>query len=186
MSELHPFLQSFRDEHAGIKNELKALLDAENWRDFFKRARELVPPHELREEKFLFPALATKVEVRTGGPMCMLYYSMHSSSPPLARAASICGQKQIQPNPKNVPEHLKEFFEENLPVCIPLQDHIALEQILNASVTADPAELSILAVTYFSIMSLHFEKEDCCLLVMCAQIVSDQEWDSWSLKSKTA
>lgn len=186
MSELHPFLQSFRDEHAAIKKDLNLLLDAENWSEFFSRARELVPPHEMREEKFLFAALATKIEIRAGGPMCMLYFDLHTSNPPLARAATICGQRQIQLGPKNVPAHLKEFFEENLPVCIPLQDHFALEQILNASVNASPADLSYLAVTYFSIMSLHFEKEDQCLLVMCSQIISDQEWDSWSKKAHCA
>lgn len=77
MSELHPFLQSFVDEHVLIQKELSVRFEAEDWRGFFESARALLPPHELREEKFLFPALATKVEVRTGGPMCTLFFDKH-------------------------------------------------------------------------------------------------------------
>lgn len=183
MSDLHPFLDSFREEHAKIKSELKALLDAEEWRNFFDRARELVLAHELREERFLFPALASKAEVRTGGPFCILYYDMHTNCPPLLQAASVCGGTPRHPTPLNVPDHLRGFFEENSPVSIPLQDHMALEQILNESASAEPAQLPVLAAIYFSIMSLHFEKEDRCLLAMCAQMVSDQEWTSWSEKA---
>lgn len=184
MSELHPFLQSFVDEHVLIQKELSVRFEAEDWRGFFESARALLPPHELREEKFLFPALATKVEVRTGGPMCTLFFDKHIKNPPLARAAAACGQKQFQPSPANVALHLRKFFEENLPVCVPLQDHFALEQILRASLTAEPPSLPFLAATFFSMLKLHIEKEDRCLLVMCSQIVSGQEWDSWSLKSK--
>lgn len=171
---LHPFLENFREEHAQILRALNSCVQERNWSEYFKIAREQVfDRHEQREEIFLFPAIATKREIRSGGPMCMLYYDMHTQSPPLKRAAVICDEPLIVARENGAP-HLKEIFESQSPACIPIEDHMAMEQILKKA-ERDKASLELLATVHLAILKIHFEKEDCCLLPMSASLLGAEE-----------
>lgn len=184
MSELHPFLQGFRDEHVVILASLRQLCADQDWTGFFKFCRSnVLNVHERREELFLFSAIALKAEIRAGGPFCMLYYGLHLQSPPLLAAASICDEPVIDPR-INQSCTRKPFYEAGSPVCIPVEDHLALEQILNrAERESEPGKLTILAAIYMRIVQSHFEKEDSCLLPMSQSILTEAELNEWSEKS---
>jgi hypothetical protein len=184
--ELHPFLLEFKMEHARILAGLSALMARGDWPQFFRYATEnVLNGVEKREELYLFAAIAAKAEIRSGGPMCMLYFDLHTSSPPLLQAATMCDEP-VQ-NPRAAPPpHRVPFYESGSPVCIPIEDHLALEQISRHAEKAagDTHRLSILGTVYFQILKLHFEKEDNCLLAMSQSLLSNEELDLWWKKSR--
>jgi len=184
MTELHPFLQSFRAEHVSLLASLRRLYADRDWSGFFKFCRtDVLNDHEMREELFLFSAIALKAEIKAGGPFCMLYYGLHLQNPPLSAAASICAEPKIDPR-KNLNSTRKPFYEAGSPVCIPIEDHLALEQIVNAAERkSEPSELATLATAYLPILQSHFEKEDSCLLPMSQSILTRAELDSWCEKA---
>lgn len=176
--DLHPFLQEFRGTHVRILEDLGILQAQKDWPAFFNYCADSVhADHERREELFLFSAIASKAEIHAGGPMCMFYYDLHMQCPSLARAAMICNEPRRQP------------VQMDIPICIPLQDHMALEQILKKATRerAAPEHLEILAAVYIDILKVHFAKEDNCLLPMSQSLLTSEELDlcharcaSWS------
>jgi hemerythrin superfamily protein len=185
MSELHPFLQSIRDEHKFILTTLSSLQANLDWPHFFQFCRAQVQEHEKLEELFLFTAIASKEEIKAGGPYCMLYYGLHLQNPPLNAAASACCEPSFDPR-KNLNSTRKPFFEMNSPVCIPVEDHMALEQILKkVEQNADALNIIGLASLYMRILKSHFEKEDSCLLPMCQSILTEVELDLCLAKAET-
>lgn len=192
-SELHPYLVSYRVQHARILSFLNGLMDqienGDGDRDkllktFFAFAAEKACGNQsLREEMFLFNPVSEKSNIRAGGPLCMLYFDMHLSSPPLERAARACGRARSQPTAGNVPEHLRDLYERNSPACIPAEDHQALAEILDYSQACPPKDLLFLAVIFLDMLKLHFEKEDNCLIPMCHSLLTPEEWDLWAAKS---
>lgn len=181
---LHPFLESFRKEHAENFEALKRLKLAGDWTGFYRYCRqEVLETNEKREELFLFPAIAAKAEIRAGGPACMLYYDLHLSEAPLLNAAMACDEPPLVPS-KIANAIRKPFYDAGSPVCIPIEDHMALEQILNrAERESDPAQLDFLSAIYMRIFRSHIEKEDNCLLLMSQSLLDTAEWDSWAQKS---
>lgn len=177
--DLHPFLEEFRREHARVLARLAEFMMKSDWPEFFRSAvTEIHCGIEKREELFLFSAIATKAEIKTGGPLCMLYYDMHTASPPLLQAAAICGTKPVDPRSAPTSQR-KRFYELGSPVCIPIEDHLALEQIVNHASEAarGPEEMGKLAAVYFQLLKRHFEKEDNCLLPMSQGLLTGPELD---------
>lgn len=181
MNALHPFLENVRTEHARFKADLKSHLDMKEWALFFDYARTQVSPFEKKEERILFTAVARKAGIRAGGPHCMLYFDLHLSERPLDRVAQATNQKRFRATPENVSEHLRSIVAENSPLCIPLEDHFAMEAILEAIKSSSEKEYEFLAFTYFNILTLHFEKEDRCLLSMCQTLLSNDELDGLAI-----
>lgn len=193
MMDWHPFLLEFFNEHIQILRrleEFKRDIDGpQSWdalKDFFAYCEnEIAGRHNLKEELFLFPAMSGKAEIRAGGPLCMLYFERHLAHHPLDRSAAASGKKRMQPNPGNVPEHLRGFFEQNSPVCIPIMDHLAegeLTERANELLAGEPnqdalRELKFLSDVYMDLVREHFEKENNCLLPMCHTILSAGDLD---------
>lgn len=135
------------------------------------------------EEEVLFSTLLKKAETRAGGPLCMLYYDLHLSMPPLDRSANICDLPRVNPLKMQHSVHRRPFYEANSPVCIPVEDHIACDQILSQAetllmvdVSTESARvLSNLASVFLSILKSSFEKKDNCLLPMAQQLLTEEE-----------
>jgi hypothetical protein len=188
----HPYLSSYRIQHARIFSFLSGLMDqiengdgdqANLLKMFFAFAAEKAcGDQSLREELFLFNPVSEKSNIRAGGPLCMLYFDMHLSSPPLERAARACGRARSRPTAANVPAHLRDLYERNSPACIPAEDHQALSEILRHAETCPPKDLVFLAVIFLDMLKLHFEKEDNCLIPMCQTLLTSEEWDFWAAK----
>ena len=177
MKGLHPFLDNVRTQHARMKSELGFHMEAKKWEQFFEYARAQISPFEKKEERILFSAVTGKSGIRAGGPNCLLYFDLHLSERPQESAARATNQKPFRPTPGNVPEHLKSIVSDNSPLCIPLEDHFAMDAILKAAQDVVEKEFEYLAYTYFNILTLHFEKEDRCLLAMCQALLSKEELD---------
>ena len=169
MVTLHPFLNQFKEEHATFLEHMAQLQAAGDWPAFFAYSRAVIAQHEKREEQLLFNAIARKAEISAGGPLCMLYYDLHIAHPPLTRAAAVCNQ------PKWIPKHI----DAGSPVCLPIEDHMALEQITTHALVPgrQRRELETLATIYLSILRVHFEKEDNCLFPMSQHLLSTGEMD---------
>ncbi len=201
-NELHPFLEAFRHDHVELLTHLSGHLnhvlgardsaaEIAALRGFFNYAAgELHMEHKLREELFLFPAVAQKSLIRGGGPLCTLYFDRHLKQPPLARAASVCGRPRSSPSAKNIPDHWRWFYEMQSPTCIPLEDHLAEKEILDFArgALATPAEgmlpeIRFAAHVYFDLLKGHSQKEDNCLIPMCHSLVSYTEWSEWSMRA---
>lgn len=183
MANLHPLLKYFSDEHGQILCELKERHARRDWPGFFKYGRDIVlNGHEKCEELFLFSAIGLKAEIRSGGPLCMLYYGLRLESPPLETAAARCGQPRIDPH-QHLDEIRRPFYQSGSPVCIPIEDHMALEQVLNrADRGGTDDELANFADYYLRLITTHFEKEDQCLFPMCQDVLSVSEMDEWAAK----
>jgi hemerythrin-like domain-containing protein len=188
MLDWHPFLLNLFNEHLEIVRRLGELHQGaqthDPWgalKEFFAYCEnEIQKQHNLKEELVLFPAMSSKAAIQAGGPLCMLYFDLHMANHPLDRSAAACGKKRTQPGPTNVPAHLRTFFEENTPVCIPTTDHLAAaeltlraNEILSGEQNENALrELKFLADVYVDLMKGHFEKENNCLLPMCHSILS--------------
>jgi hypothetical protein len=185
MQAWHPFLEEFRAEHEWILEVLVRAETTEEWRRYFKYAREeVLELHEKSEELFLFSAVATRAEIRNGGPLCTLYYDMYLHRRPLETAAAAIGSSYLDPR-KLADATTLPFFAAGSPVCIPVEDHMALEAIIKAAdsvVEGNDAELAQLAATHLRLLRIHFEKENTCLFPLCRNILSDEELNLWAEK----
>lgn len=193
MMDWHPFLIELFNEHVEIARRLDELNQGAQkhnpWsalKEFFTYCEnDIEGRHNLKEELFLFRAMSGKAAIQAGGPLCMLYFDMYLANHPLDRSAAACGKKRTHPDPKNVPAHLRTFFEENTPVCIPTTDHLAAteltsraKEILSGEQNENALrELRFLASVYIDLMKGHFEKENNCLLPMCHSILSVDDLD---------
>jgi hypothetical protein len=145
---------------------------------------EIEEGQDLPEELWLFSALASKAQITAGGPMCMLYFGMHLASHPFERVSKFTG-KVFRPTAKSVSAHLRDFFEQNSHVCIPIGDHLAcrhLREHMQSILVSEKSEAAFneFAETvriYFEIRKQHFEKEDNCLLPMTMALLSTDELD---------
>lgn len=189
----HPLLLEFFNEHLKILGRLdefkRDIKGPQPWaalKDFFAYCEgEIAERHNLKEELFLFPAMSGKAEIRAGGPLCMLYFERHLANHPLDRSAAASGKKRTHPSPSNLPPHLRGFFEQNSPVCIPIMDHLAEAQLTsraNEILGGEQSqgalrELKFLADIYMDLVKEHFEKENNCLLPMCHSILSAEDLD---------
>jgi hypothetical protein len=193
MRDWHPFLIELFNENAEIVRRLeqfkRASEGSQPWNaleDFFAYCEhEIEGRSNLKAELFLFPAMSGKAEIRAGGPLCMLYFEMHLANHPLDRSAAARGTKRTHPGPANVAKHLRGFFEQNSPVCIPTMDHLAeaeLTQRANEIFGGERnpqtlRELKFLADVYLDLVKKHVEKENNCLLPMCHSILSLDDLD---------
>ncbi|NJL25061.1 MAG: hypothetical protein HC902_07725 [Calothrix sp. SM1_5_4] len=153
--------------------------------EFFFEVADWAEVMHLWEERVLFPLVASKPNIRSGGPHCMLYLDMHHVARPFERAAWACSRtsaKMIQI--KDLPVHLRNFFSENSPICIPVEDHLAMRQIRDRAreilrektVSFDvQSELLYLMRVYSTLLKSHFDKEDNCFLVLCRNLLGDNE-----------
>lgn len=183
-SKLHSFLEHFRASHQKILIHLQNLkhLDDQS-QQFFDYCKDTIEPFFSIEEQVLFSKISKKAEIKSGGPLCMLYYEQQQNSPPIVRAESICGRKIENPSVKTVAVEQREFFRMNSPVCIPITDHIACNSILKKAseilatptTTATQRDLDLLATIYLDILKNNFEKKDNCLLPMCQNLLSADE-----------
>jgi hypothetical protein len=193
VSQLHWALSAILESHARLYKELVTRLSTirqfekpnEKWAiygDLVSYLRTIEKIQDLPEERFLFPAIAAKAGISSGGPMCMLYFGLHQIAQPLDRVANFIG-RHLNPTPESVAPHLKNFYKENSHVCIPTGDHIAcaalcdrMEAILKQEPSATAlTELENLTSIYHDIRKQNFEKEDNCLLPMTMSLLTEEE-----------
>lgn len=187
---VHPYLLEIRAEHSRILAMLKELMGrSDHGREFFAYCADYV--HRVNfecTERFLFKAVFSKAGVQSGGPMCMLYFDQHLSSPSLDRAAKACSRRRLQLDTNNVSESVRPFYEINSPVCIPMEDHFACREIVakacdllhDEANESNQHELRFLMIVYYDILKTNFEKEDNCLLPMIQELVSSEELTRWA------
>jgi hypothetical protein len=191
VNHLHWALSGIVESHIrsfqGLSARLASIQDLEKvgqkwaaYAELVTYLRTLEETEDLREEQFLFPIIAAKAEISSGGPLCMFYFGQ--ATQPLERVAKLIG-RSLNQTPDSVAPHLREFFKENSHVCIPVSEHIAcaalcnqMESILKQDCsTLALTELENLAAVYRDIRKQNFEKEDNCLLPMTMSLLTEEE-----------
>ena len=189
----HPYLLAIQAEHGLILRTLADLMKREDLvSGFFAYCANYVDRSYFeRIERFLFQAIHDKSGIQAGGPMCMLYFDQHLNHRSLDIAAKFTQRRRFQPDSTNVPAHLREFYQNNSPVCIPTEDHFACREIVAKAqelLAAAPnetnsRELVFLSNVYFDILKLNFEKKNNCLLPMSQTLLAPDELTTWAARA---
>lgn len=175
----HPLINRLIQEHRlieGLIDQVKTSNSQHEKKIILKKIYSMNElQHHLFEEKLLFQYASEKEKIREGGPYCVLYYDQHVSNPPLERI-EIRLQKKISKR-----SHQINFYKNQSPVCIPIDEHRAGEAILK-HLLVNFEHLSKNEVeTYFNeyafIQKQHFKKEEGCFFCMISHLLSAKELD---------
>jgi len=172
----HPLFQVIRSEHHRIKELIQNVKDCgyqtKVLQELFQYA-ELF--HHRREEEILFSHLAENPRLKEGGPMCSYYFDYYRLNHPVQKVESLL-KTQILIEP-----HQKKFYDENLPVKIPTDEHRAGKKILQYLIENEGAlEVEVkksLFFEYETLQDLHFQKEETCFFHLCVNILLRSDAD---------
>lgn len=129
--------------------------------------------HQYNEEKLIFTKLLKKERLKEGGPFCVLFFDEHVISPPAQLV------KKYTTKDLTYCEHQDVFKKNRSPLEIPLEEHVALENLLE-SLLAKPDEDLIdhqALVLLETLFHRHHEKEEKCFLKICESLLLPHEID---------
>ncbi|WP_409479065.1 hypothetical protein [Pseudobdellovibrio sp. HCB154] len=129
--------------------------------------------HQYNEEKLIFTKLLKKERLKEGGPFCVLFFDEHVISPPAQLV------KKYTTKDLTYCEHQDVFKKDRSPLEIPLEEHVALENLLQ-SLLAKPDENLIdhpALVLLETLFHRHHEKEEKCFLKICESLLLPHEID---------
>lgn len=129
--------------------------------------------HQYNEEKLIFTKLLKKERLKEGGPFCVLFFDEHVISPPAQLV------KKYTTKDLTYCEHQDVFKKDRSPLEIPLEEHVALENLLQ-SLLAKPDEDLIdhpALVLLETLFHRHHEKEEKCFLKICESLLLPHEID---------
>ncbi|HND84881.1 MAG TPA: hypothetical protein PLU50_03700 [Pseudobdellovibrionaceae bacterium] len=180
MNETHPFAVQMT-EHAQI---LSLLGEAQGfWRehsvvDFeqkFQSFVNLLFAHHEAELQVLFQPMEHQPRLKEGGPMCSYFFDTRMNLSPINMVEAFvrkCGQAQYK---VLVPNNLMSYFQDNSPLWIPLEEHVAIHAI--ATFVRDhfkeipPKKVAEALDMLQSFCSQNFRKEDSCLFEFAKQVL---------------
>ena len=129
--------------------------------------------HHKKEEFYLFNFVSKKERISEGGPLCTLYFDYHMAEPAPIKSAKITNQ--IPP----IEDHQINYYKNNSPVTIPVDEHRAGKSLLNHlkqnwdNLTLEK-KLSALEV-YRDINLNYIAKEESCFFHLCAHLLTPNE-----------
>ncbi len=168
--------------------------DRSNWLELIDYCDQSIEcNHHRKEEDLLFSAVRDNPKIRSGGPMCSMFFDSHMLFSTLRIAQKI--SKDIL-GYEVLPEWssgLKKDQDANSPLCIPGEDHesgrmlirVAKLILQNKFETNYQAHLTTLFKSYREIQTNHFIREENCFFKMCRNLISNEEWDQISAKMLT-
>lgn len=140
--------------------------------------------HHAKEEAYLFAAIKDIDAVRSGGPMCAMYFDGHISWPALKTAQVFLKNHTGQLYQPEWSTLELEFIKKGLPITVPCEDHEAghmllrgLRDVLNsAKDVLDNQKCFIDGIElYWKIQERHFAREENCFFKMCQSLLSKEQ-----------
>lgn len=184
MNTYHPTLKR---QHQAISETLDLVED--NWKKghhgaamvLMEQMSNLLREHHASECELLFDKVKARHTMREGGPFCSYFFSFYMENRPRDRAESLMGELLGRKFHMEIPDSLKNYFDENSLFCIPLEEHLAIQTIAQgltqAMANLQPRlspwiekSLSVLR----DLIAANVQKEETCLWVAVHQINDPQ------------
>ncbi len=122
-------------EHATLKvrlNELPKLWQSQEipaFKDCLEKLLEGLNKHHASEMEKIFSRMQNDPRLPQGGPMCTFFFDARMTFQPLRIVEEILAELKV-PFESPIPIELKEYFDKNSPLTIPLEEHIAQKLIV--------------------------------------------------------
>lgn len=129
--------------------------------------------HQFNEERLIFSKLLNNVRLKEGGPLCVLYFDEHVINPPAEVVKKII-HKDLVYCP-----YQSEIKKKQSPLNIPLEEHVALGNLLTA-LLQKPNEELVQHLDLFKLQDLfhkHHEKEEKCFMKVCESLLIPRDVD---------
>jgi hypothetical protein len=142
----------------------------EDFRACIGKLIELLTQHHQDEQTLLFERIRNYQQLREGGPFCSYFFDFFLMQNPRTRAEKLIRQVQAQSVVLAPSLELDSYFRENSPLCIPLEEHIAIHSLAREmdsqckdSQSQDKSWIAKALSTLRDLLQVNFQKEESCL-----------------------
>lgn len=171
-------------EHQKILGHLKNLREAWSNRDstaFRQSAGKLseeLEQHHQHEMNLIFRPMEHQKRLREGGPFCTYFFDFRMNFQPIHTVETDLRKQGFNEFKIQIPNDLQSYFNDNSPLTIPLEEHLAIHTWAHA-LAALPAQLTDAQTEWVEqvlprlqdLIEANMQKEERCLFAFATQLL---------------
>lgn len=180
------YIPRFHDQHQDIDRLIENLLLADQARDvarirsLLKDLRDRLENHHGAERELFFEKISNDPRLNEGGPFCTYFFDFFMNNRPLQiahRKLKALGFTEAL----SIPDEMQSYFSNQSPLCIPLEEHLALQFLVQglqktftATETGAPVPQEAVSRALIFLQDLarrNVHKEETCLWALSQQIL---------------
>lgn len=177
-------IDSLIDDHEQIKKHMPLLLLCSDYvrgkqalpKNFSAALRFLkefvIEFHHGREEKYLFPFVASHVKVSEGGPACTKFMGLRIMSSMNKDIFDLEAELGHRGYP--AASEIQPYLQQQNPITIPMSEHEAETILVRLMERGDVAKIAWALERYYDLLREHSQKEDECLFIMARRILDTE------------